>query len=154
MGLLTNKVERDEIKPGDHIYTYRAVFTYSHHGPSLSPFLLRMHILIQEFVFYFFTMWVLSLSFSNWIFCIVSGILCLFRIKNSAFFFFFLFLFILIYVYVYRIMRKFDGDDVVVHGSTPPATGKAFVCFVNSIWVFVICKQKLCFFDFVDGWVL
>ncbi|KAL6131117.1 PREDICTED: uncharacterized protein LOC101305103 [Fragaria vesca subsp. vesca] len=32
MGLLSNKVERDEIKPGDHIYTYRAVFTYSHHG--------------------------------------------------------------------------------------------------------------------------
>lgn len=36
MGLLTNKVERDEIKPGDHIYTYRAVFTYSHHGHYLS----------------------------------------------------------------------------------------------------------------------
>lgn len=32
MGLLTNKVERSEIKPGDHIYTYRAVFAYSHHG--------------------------------------------------------------------------------------------------------------------------
>ncbi|GLT56105.1 hypothetical protein SLA2020_291760 [Shorea laevis] len=32
MGLLTNKVERDEIRPGDHIYTYRVAFTYSHHG--------------------------------------------------------------------------------------------------------------------------
>lgn len=32
MGLLSNRVERNEIKPGDHIYTYRAVFTYSHHG--------------------------------------------------------------------------------------------------------------------------
>lgn len=32
MGLLTNRVERNEIKAGDHIYTYRAVFTYSHHG--------------------------------------------------------------------------------------------------------------------------
>ncbi|KAJ7951341.1 NC domain-containing protein-related [Quillaja saponaria] len=32
MGLLTNRVDRSEIKPGDHIYTYRAVFTYSHHG--------------------------------------------------------------------------------------------------------------------------
>ncbi|XP_010474713.1 PREDICTED: uncharacterized protein LOC104754268 [Camelina sativa] len=32
MGLLTNKMEREEIKPGDHIYTYRAVFAYSHHG--------------------------------------------------------------------------------------------------------------------------
>ncbi|KAL6493938.1 hypothetical protein OROGR_031847 [Orobanche gracilis] len=32
MGFLTNRVERREIKPGDHIYTYRAVFAYSHHG--------------------------------------------------------------------------------------------------------------------------
>ncbi|XP_010522903.1 PREDICTED: uncharacterized protein LOC104801360 [Tarenaya hassleriana] len=32
MGLLTNKVEREKLKPGDHIYTYRAVFAYSHHG--------------------------------------------------------------------------------------------------------------------------
>ncbi|KDP28456.1 hypothetical protein JCGZ_14227 [Jatropha curcas] len=32
MGLLTNRVERSEIKPGDHIYTYRAIFAYSHHG--------------------------------------------------------------------------------------------------------------------------
>lgn len=32
MGLISNRVERSEIKPGDHIYTYRAVFAYSHHG--------------------------------------------------------------------------------------------------------------------------
>ncbi|CAH8335110.1 unnamed protein product [Eruca vesicaria subsp. sativa] len=32
MSLITNKVERDDLKPGDHIYTYRAVFAYSHHG--------------------------------------------------------------------------------------------------------------------------
>ncbi|KAF5464499.1 protein LEAD-SENSITIVE 1-like [Juglans microcarpa x Juglans regia] len=32
MGLLTHRVERSQIKPGDHIYTYRAIFTYSHHG--------------------------------------------------------------------------------------------------------------------------
>ncbi|KAJ4728076.1 NC domain-containing protein-related [Melia azedarach] len=32
MGVLTNRVERNEIKAGDHIYTYRAVFAYSHHG--------------------------------------------------------------------------------------------------------------------------
>nr|AAM64633.1 unknown [Arabidopsis thaliana] len=32
MGLLTNKIEREELKPGDHIYTYRAIFAYSHHG--------------------------------------------------------------------------------------------------------------------------
>lgn len=39
MGLLTNRVEWSAIKAGDHIYTYRAVFAYSHHGlPSLSFF--------------------------------------------------------------------------------------------------------------------
>ncbi|XAR62943.1 hypothetical protein NMG60_11022694 [Bertholletia excelsa] len=32
MGLLSNRVERSEIRPGDHIYTYRAVLAYSHHG--------------------------------------------------------------------------------------------------------------------------
>ncbi|KAL2893321.1 Lecithin retinol acyltransferase, partial [Bienertia sinuspersici] len=32
MGLLSHKVEREEIKPGNHIYTWRAVFSYSHHG--------------------------------------------------------------------------------------------------------------------------
>ncbi|EOA38575.1 hypothetical protein CARUB_v10010395mg [Capsella rubella] len=25
-------MEKEELKPGDHIYTYRAVFAYSHHG--------------------------------------------------------------------------------------------------------------------------
>ncbi|GAB4844623.1 hypothetical protein Ancab_038024 [Ancistrocladus abbreviatus] len=32
MGLLCQRVDRSEIKPGDHIYTWRGVFTYSHHG--------------------------------------------------------------------------------------------------------------------------
>lgn len=32
MGFLSHKIERSEIKPGDHIYTWRALFTYSHHG--------------------------------------------------------------------------------------------------------------------------
>ncbi|XP_025821840.1 uncharacterized protein LOC112897693 isoform X2 [Panicum hallii] len=32
MGLLSHRVERSEIKPGDHIYTWRAGYTYSHHG--------------------------------------------------------------------------------------------------------------------------
>lgn len=40
MGVLTNRVERNEIKAGDHIYTYRAVFAYSHHGISFSIFWL------------------------------------------------------------------------------------------------------------------
>jgi hypothetical protein len=36
MDLVANKVQRSEIKLGDHIYTYRAVVTYSHHGLSVS----------------------------------------------------------------------------------------------------------------------
>ncbi|CAD6245747.1 unnamed protein product [Miscanthus lutarioriparius] len=32
MGLLSHRVERSEMKPGDHIYTWRAGYTYSHHG--------------------------------------------------------------------------------------------------------------------------
>ncbi|KVH91066.1 uncharacterized protein LOC112529640 [Cynara cardunculus var. scolymus] len=32
MGFLSNKLQRTQIKPGHHIYTYRAVFAYSHHG--------------------------------------------------------------------------------------------------------------------------
>ncbi|PIA34830.1 hypothetical protein AQUCO_03700245v1 [Aquilegia coerulea] len=32
MGLLSNKVEKTEIKAGDHIYTWRVIYTYSHHG--------------------------------------------------------------------------------------------------------------------------
>ncbi|KAL1811876.1 hypothetical protein ACET3Z_021953 [Daucus carota] len=32
MGILSNRVEKEELKGGDHIYTYRAVFAYSHHG--------------------------------------------------------------------------------------------------------------------------
>ncbi|KAK3124047.1 hypothetical protein QOZ80_8AG0639730 [Eleusine coracana subsp. coracana] len=32
MGLLSQRVERSEIKPGDHIYTWRASYAYSHHG--------------------------------------------------------------------------------------------------------------------------
>ncbi|OVA14747.1 LRAT-like domain [Macleaya cordata] len=32
MGILSNGAERSEIKAGDHIYTWRVVYAYSHHG--------------------------------------------------------------------------------------------------------------------------
>ncbi|GMH08729.1 hypothetical protein Nepgr_010569 [Nepenthes gracilis] len=32
MGLLSNKVGRDALKPGDHIYTWKHGYVYSHHG--------------------------------------------------------------------------------------------------------------------------
>ncbi|KAB5560836.1 hypothetical protein DKX38_005793 [Salix brachista] len=36
MGLLSNKIERDVLKPGDHIYSWRNAYLYAHHGLSLS----------------------------------------------------------------------------------------------------------------------
>ncbi|CAK9180768.1 unnamed protein product [Ilex paraguariensis] len=32
MGLLSNRVDRDSLKPGDHIYSWRSVYIYAHHG--------------------------------------------------------------------------------------------------------------------------
>ncbi|KAJ0243632.1 LRAT domain-containing protein [Hirschfeldia incana] len=32
MGVFSNKISREEVKTGDHIYTWRAVHTYAHHG--------------------------------------------------------------------------------------------------------------------------
>ncbi|KAK3200253.1 hypothetical protein Dsin_023668, partial [Dipteronia sinensis] len=32
MGLLSNKIDRQELKPGDHIYCWRTAFIYAHHG--------------------------------------------------------------------------------------------------------------------------
>ncbi|GLT77617.1 hypothetical protein SLA2020_491850 [Shorea laevis] len=32
MGVLSNKISRDKLKPGDHIYTWRRVYLYAHHG--------------------------------------------------------------------------------------------------------------------------
>ncbi|KAF3433974.1 hypothetical protein FNV43_RR25077 [Rhamnella rubrinervis] len=32
MGLLSNKIRRDQLNPGDHIYVWRSGYSYSHHG--------------------------------------------------------------------------------------------------------------------------
>ncbi|KAM5558352.1 protein LEAD-SENSITIVE 1 [Rosa sericea] len=32
MGVLSNKIDRDQLKPGDHIYTWRNAYLYAHHG--------------------------------------------------------------------------------------------------------------------------
>jgi hypothetical protein len=32
MGLLSNRVARDSLKPGDHIYSWRTAYIYAHHG--------------------------------------------------------------------------------------------------------------------------
>lgn len=48
MGLLSNKVEKAQIKAGDHIYSWRAAYTYSHHGNSMVS-----AILVSGFLFSF-----------------------------------------------------------------------------------------------------
>ncbi|CBI22789.3 hypothetical protein VitviT2T_011719 [Vitis vinifera] len=32
MGLLSNRVDKESLKPGDHIYSWRTAYIYSHHG--------------------------------------------------------------------------------------------------------------------------
>ncbi|CAO2827060.1 unnamed protein product [Amaranthus hypochondriacus] len=32
MGLLSNRVDRNSLKPGDHIYSWRTAYIYAHHG--------------------------------------------------------------------------------------------------------------------------
>ncbi|XAR73640.1 hypothetical protein NMG60_11007678 [Bertholletia excelsa] len=32
VGVLSNKISREELKPGDHIYTWRFAYLYAHHG--------------------------------------------------------------------------------------------------------------------------
>ncbi|EEF28482.1 protein LEAD-SENSITIVE 1 [Ricinus communis] len=32
MGLLSNRISRESLKPGDHIYSWRAAYVYAHHG--------------------------------------------------------------------------------------------------------------------------
>lgn len=61
MGLLSKRVDRDDIKAGDHIYAYRTVYTYSHHGKLNSLFLLHV-TQIGECGLLF---WVLFVSFSD-----------------------------------------------------------------------------------------
>lgn len=32
MGVFSNKIDKEELKPGDHIYSWRNVYIYAHHG--------------------------------------------------------------------------------------------------------------------------
>lgn len=38
VGVLSNRVDRDDLKAGDHIYTWRAAYIYAHHGTPLLLF--------------------------------------------------------------------------------------------------------------------
>jgi hypothetical protein len=32
MGVFSNKIDREQLKPGDHIYSWRQAYIYAHHG--------------------------------------------------------------------------------------------------------------------------
>ncbi|GLJ56033.1 hypothetical protein SUGI_1203110 [Cryptomeria japonica] len=32
MGLFSNKISKEDVRPGDHIYSWRTAYTYAHHG--------------------------------------------------------------------------------------------------------------------------
>lgn len=60
MGVLSNRVERAQIKAGDHIYSWRAAYTYSHHGNSVVS-----AILVSGFLFLFAFLLFIVCGFSN-----------------------------------------------------------------------------------------
>ncbi len=59
MGVLSNRVSKSQVSPGDHIYSWRSAYTYAHHGSffclSCFPILLSAHeylyLLISENLF-------------------------------------------------------------------------------------------------------
>lgn len=60
MGVLSNRVDRAQIKAGDHIYSWRAAYTYSHHGNSVVS-----AILVSGFLFLFAFLLSIVCGFSN-----------------------------------------------------------------------------------------
>ena len=52
MGVISNKIERENLKRGDHIYSWRLAYAYSHHGAlSISSSFTFSIIFIFIFVF-------------------------------------------------------------------------------------------------------
>ncbi|KAF3456589.1 hypothetical protein FNV43_RR01243 [Rhamnella rubrinervis] len=48
MGLMSSKIGRDELRPGDHIYTWRRGYSYSHHGIFIDLDLNRFGIYVGD----------------------------------------------------------------------------------------------------------
>jgi hypothetical protein len=43
MGVLSNRVSKSQVLPGDHIYSWRSAYTYAHHGSCSLPPLCWPH---------------------------------------------------------------------------------------------------------------
>ncbi|KAF8397974.1 hypothetical protein HHK36_016900 [Tetracentron sinense] len=44
MGLLSNRIDKDSLKPGDHIYSWRTAYVYAHHGFLSVSFLSSIYV--------------------------------------------------------------------------------------------------------------
>ena len=56
MGVVSNKIERENLKPGDHIYSWRLAYAYSHHG-ALSISSSFTFSIIFIFIYIYFVFW-------------------------------------------------------------------------------------------------
>ena len=55
MGVVSNKIDRENLKPGDHIYSWSVAYAYSHHGALSisSSFPFSIFFIFFFFVFFF-----------------------------------------------------------------------------------------------------
>lgn len=53
MGVLSNKIQRDQLRPGDHIYSWRHAYLYAHHGSLLLFPLIFYFIFIFHYYYVF-----------------------------------------------------------------------------------------------------
>ena len=52
MGLISNKITREKLQPGDHIYTWRIARAYAHHGSlpqSVPSVMFSIYVFIECF---------------------------------------------------------------------------------------------------------
>ena len=54
MGLLSHRICREELRPGDHIYSWRVAYLYAHHGQYLPFFFLPITNIANCHVYFFF----------------------------------------------------------------------------------------------------
>lgn len=64
IGILSNKIQKDELKPGDHIYSWRNAYLYAHHGrfPHFFAFYIYRNVLFLCFTLAEISFWFLFAS--------------------------------------------------------------------------------------------
>lgn len=54
MGVFFNKIDKEQLKPGDHIYSWRQAYLYAHHGLTVLPLSLPIFFSGSFFFFFYF----------------------------------------------------------------------------------------------------